>query len=447
MDYKSTTANASTSQSADRRIAMTEFSAISARSRQFANLLLPLSNIGMRGAGLVGRFALTLYFAKHFQLSEIGTFGLVAGMAGLLPSLIGCGVNYFLNREIVGADPLRAGTLLRDRLVLTLAMLLLVGLVGGAAHAAGWVQTPPSLGLLAFILAGECIAFDVHMSLIGLRMPVAANFLLFVRSASWIFPVLVLGTIWPQLRSLSLVFWSWAGGVIASFIFLLVLLRRWPFAAISRTRVDFNWIWQTVRRGWLIYLSDLGIGGQLYLERYVVNGLLGLSLTGVYTLYWTMANAVHVLVTVGVVQVTLPDLVEAHRSTDKAEWRRAFLHATGRTVAITLPLCVVCAAVVLKVLPRLGIQQFAASPDLFCLMLVGVAIRLLSDMASYGLYSRNLDTEFAATNIVGIVASLALSFILIARYGLTGAGIGMIIHALLLLLIRSSLLVRSYARQ
>ena len=442
--YKQKIANAGTTETTD---GMMRFPAFAARSRHFADLLLPLANIAMRGAGLVGRFALTLYFAKHFELSEIGTFGLMAGMAGLLPSLIGCGVNYFLNREIVGAEPLRAGTLLRDRLSLTLAMLLLVALAFGAAHAAGLVQAPPSLGLLAFILASECLAFDVHMSLIGLRMPVAANFLLFVRSASWIFPVLVLGMVWPQLRSLHFVFWSWAAALAASFVFLLILLRDWPFAAISRTGIDFAWIGRTVRRGWLIYLSDLGIGGQLYLERYVVNVLLGLKLTGVYTLYWTMANAVHVLVTVGVVQVALPDLVEAQRCENKVEWRKAFLQATGRTIAITLPLCVTCAVVVLKVLPRLGIEQFAVSPYLFCLMLVGVPIRLLSDMASYGLYSRNLDTSFAVMNIIGIVSSLAFSFALIARYGLIGAGVGMILQALLLLLLRCLILVRSYVRQ
>jgi O-antigen/teichoic acid export membrane protein len=423
------------------------FSAIAVRSRHYANLLLPLANIAMRGAGLVGRFALTLYFAKHFELSEIGTFGLIAGMAGLLPSLIGCGVNYFLNREIVGADPLRAGTLLRDRLVLTLAMLLLVALAFAGAYTAGMVQAPANLGLLAFILVSECIAFDIHMSLIGLRMPVAANFLLFVRSASWIFPVLALGMIWPQLQSLSFVFWSWAAGLAAGFIFLFVLLRNWPLVAISQTRIDFAWIWRTVRRGWLIYLSDLGIGGQLYLERYVVNELLGLKLTGVYTLYWTMANAVHVLVTVGVVQVALPDLVEAHGHQNKSVWRQMFLRTTGRMLAITVPLCIACAVVVLKVLPRLGIQQFAMSPLLFCLMLIGVAIRLLSDMTSYGLYSRNLDTEFAAMNIIGIVSSLALSFILIGRYGLIGAGVGMIVHALLQLVLRSFILLRSYVRQ
>jgi O-antigen/teichoic acid export membrane protein len=166
----------------------------------------------------------------------------------------------------------------------------------------------------------------------------------------------------------------------------------------------------------------------------------------VYTLYWTMANAVHVLVTVGVVQVALPDLVEAHGQ-NKVIWRKTFLHTTGRLLAITIPICLACAVVVLKLLPRLGIEQFATAPYLFCLMLVGVVIRLLSDMASYGLYSRNLDTEFAAMNILGIVSSLALSYILIARYGLIGAGAGMIIHALLQLSLRSVILARSYVRQ
>jgi O-antigen/teichoic acid export membrane protein len=408
--------------------------------------LLPLANIAMRGAGLAGRFALTMYLARYMDLADVGSFGLIAGAAGLLPGLIGCGMNYFVSREIVGADSLRAGALLRDRLLVTIAMLLLAVVIASAFGSSTFLGSGGHEILLLGILAGECIAFDIHMSLIALRKPVAANFLLFVRSASWIFPVVVLGVLVPSLRTLEFVLRSWALGVALNFLCLGLVLRDWPARAILRSAIDHRWLLKTIRHGWLIYLSDLGMAGQLYLDRYVVNELLGLKLTGVYTLYWSMANAVHVLVTVAVVQVALPDLVETYRGGIERDWQRAFFRTLGKMLAIALPLAIACAVVVTAVLPRLGLKQFSAAPGLLFLMLGGVMVRLVADTLSYGLYSRNMDRGFALLNIAGIVVSLTLSVAFVSKFGLIGIGLSMIASPLFLLVARGVLLGRAPRR-
>jgi len=404
--------------------------------------------MAVRTAGLAGRFALTMYLAKYFDLKDIGAFGLIAGAVGILPCALGCGINYFLSREIVGAPPLRAGIMLRDRLAFTLAMSVLATTVLATLTGLGVLPVRHNLLLLIWILIGESIAFDVHMSLISLRLAVAANVLLFVRSAGWVFPAIGFGVfLGPRFRTFDFVLQCWGAGLVVNFVCLYsVVLRDWPLRAIARTRIDFRWLGRTVRRASLIYPSDLGIAGQIYLDRYIVEHYLGMKQVGVYTLYWSMANAVYVLVTVGVVQLVVPHLVERHRAGIKGEWRSAFVAELVKIVSIAIPLCLVCGVVVLQALPRIGMRQFGVWPLVFELMLVGVTMRLVSDVFSQGLYSRNLDASYATMNIIGLLISAAITVVLIRHGGLLGVALGMIISPTVLLAMRGVLLAKGYMR-
>ncbi|MFX9169486.1 hypothetical protein ABTN79_19710, partial [Acinetobacter baumannii] len=64
-----------------------------------------LANMVIRGLGLVGRFVLTLAVARFCGLAATGVFGLVQGAAGSLPAVTSFGLNYMMNREIIGQEP------------------------------------------------------------------------------------------------------------------------------------------------------------------------------------------------------------------------------------------------------------------------------------------------------------------------------------------------------
>src|SRR6202012_2051594 len=130
-------------------------------------------------------------------------------------------------------------------------------------------------------------------------MPVLANSIIFIRTAAWVFPFSALCLFIPGLRQFNVMLVFWVGGLAGSMILLSWRLRRWPWREILSRPFAVQRLVGHFRKAWLIYCSDLGLVSLQYVDRFVVNALLGLSVTGVYTFYWSLANAAQVLVYTG----------------------------------------------------------------------------------------------------------------------------------------------------
>jgi O-antigen/teichoic acid export membrane protein len=425
-----------------RRTALPGAAAPPAPQLALRRLVTPAANLAIRAAGLGMRFVLVLYLARYLGLDALGRFGLVQGAASIAPVALGWGVTYFLGREIVGQPPRQAGRLLRDRLLLTLASLAAAAVACAALAACGLPMPAEVTALVAAIILLEAIAFDAHVALIGLGRPLAANALLFLRSGAWVLPAAGLGLVVPALRSLDFVLACWAVALAANLAALAFVLRRWPLGAIVRMPVDAAWIARRLRGGWLIYLNDLAIVGMAYLDRYIVNHLAGVEATGVFVLHWAIANALHVLVSAAVVQVSLPGLVLAWRDGGTAAWRRTLRAMTIRVLATALLLAVAIETAALLVLPVLLDGAAAVDGGLLGLMLAAMVVRLVADALGYGLYSLGRDRALALINLVGTLASAMLGLVLIGAFGLVGAALAMLATATLLLILRTVALRR-----
>ncbi|WEK51505.1 MAG: hypothetical protein P0Y66_05730 [Candidatus Kaistia colombiensis] len=403
-------------------------------------LYMPAVNLTVRAAGLAMRLGLVVYLARFLGIAEVGQFGLIQGAAGLAPVVVGWGVTYFLGRELVGRPPLEAGRLVRDRLLLTIASLAVAGVVVAAMMLADAIAVPASVLWIAAILFLETLAFDLHLALISLGKPLAANVLLFIRSGLWVVPAAGFGLAFPMLRTLDFVLFCWTLALVANFGALLSLVGDWPLAAIARHRVDTGWILSRMRGSGLIYLNDLGIAGMTYLDRYIVHSLLDLRATGVFVLHWAIANAIHVLVTAATVQLSLPVLVRAYRNGGDRQWRTELRALALRVLAIGAPLALLAYTVAVHGLPLTTDGTTPIDGPLLALMLVSTVIRLLADALNYGLYSRGLDHPLACINIGGALASVLLSLALLSRFGLAGGGLAMVLGSTLLLVARAAVL-------
>ena len=403
-------------------------------------LAIPAANLCVRAIGLAMRLGLVVYLARFLGMDEVGQFGLIQGAVSLTPVVLGWGVTYYLGRELVGRPPFEAGRLVRDRLLLTIASLAAAGAVLAALMLTETIEAPGALPWIAAILFLESLAFDLHFALISVGKPVAANFLLVVRSGLWVLPATGLGLAFPALRTLDFVLLCWTLALIANFGALLPILAAWPLAAITRARIDRDWIAARIRGSKLIYLNDLGIVGMAYLDRYIVHSMLDLRATGIFVLHWAVANAVHVLVTAATVQVSLPVLVSAYRQGGDREWRIELRALALRVLAIGAPLALLVFALAIFGLPLVSAEALPFSGPLLALMLASAVIRLLADAFNYGLYSRGLDRSLAGINILGAVAAVMLSLVLLPRLGLVGVGLAMVLSSSLLLVARAAVL-------
>ena len=391
-----------------------------------------LPNVGLRGATLALRFLVGFYVISHLGLEAAGVYGLAVGAIGVVPAALGWGLNYFVSREVVGLTPDRAAPLVRERLRITLASLAIATAVGATAWLA--LSRPIADGylLILALLWLETIALDVYMPLIGLELAWQANLVVFIRSAVWVPVVVALGLADPALRTLDGVFVGWIAGHLASLVALLLLLRRWPIRTGLRGPYERRPFAARLRQSWYIYLSDLGLVGLAYVDRFIVDAMLGLAATGIYSFYWSTTFALQTLVSTAVVQLALPRMIRAFRGeSGPAGFRRALTSEMVKVWCYSAALAALI-LVAVGVIFRLSPGRFPEDWPLLATLLAAAAARSCADLLNVALASTGHDHAYALGNVLGILLTLVLSITLLHAVGLIGAAISALVTALVL---------------
>lgn len=390
-------------------------------------------NLVLRAITLAFRFGLSFYVVRFLGLSAAGIYGLALGAVGIAPAMIGWGLNYFVAREVVGRTPDKAVRLVKTRLLVTVCSLCAATLLAIIfTFATG--QHPAPIWIFVLVLIWlETLALDLYLPLIGLELATQANIIVFTRSAAWVPLVVVAGILWPQARTLELLFGCWIACHVLSLILMAWFLRRWPVVERLRDPVDHGWIKERLRKSWYIYLSDIGIVGLVFMDRYVVSWQLGLAATGIYTFYWSIANALQTLMQTSVVQLALPKMLKAYSNPDLGQWRRLFKAELIKTVVVALVLALGMWVVVQLIFHFDRSGHFPREQGLLLLLLVASIMRAGSDFLNVCITSTGRDRYYAASNIGGIVLALSLAYVFISTFGLIGSGIGSAVTAFILL--------------
>src|SRR5690606_12279497 len=112
----------------------------------------------------------------------------------------------------------------------------------------------------------------------------------------------------------------------------------------------------------------------LYLDRFLLSAFLGLELTGVYTLFWSVANVLHNLVVFSVVQPNLRRMIESARQPDDASFR-VLERKLQREGGIWIVLLAVGASVALfLLLPLLDRPLLQENLSVFWIILAATAL-------------------------------------------------------------------------
>lgn len=400
-------------------------------------------NVALRIGSQVLRFAVTFYIVGFLGLHDAGIYGLALGAIGIVPAVIGWGLNYYVSREIAGRAPASAAPLVRDKILISLASLaglslLTVPLIAVVAPAQDW----PLYGLGLVLIWLETIALDIFDALVAVQESMLANLLVFIRSALWVLPVIALGLAEPRLRTLELLLAAWIGfHLLALAIFAKKLSdwRVWPGLSVP---VDLDWARQWMRHRWFIYLSELGYVGLAYFDRYLVLLFLGLEATAVYTFYWALANALQTIVLAGLVQVGRPRLIVAAGQGALPEWRAETRRQLTITFFAALVLAILNFGVTAEITALMPEGTLPTDGALFALLLGAAILRSCSDVLNSGLIGHKLDRAYAAVNLLGLAATLIVAPLAMMAWGLRGAGAALVFVAATLLGLRAILLMR-----
>jgi O-antigen/teichoic acid export membrane protein len=288
------------------------------------------------------------------------------------------------------------------------------------------------LGLILFL---EHLSADVNGPLMARHRALLATALFFLRNGAWPFVVIGWGLIDPTTRTLGFVLWGWVAGLAAMWLVLAACLL--PNARWRSLTPRWGWFRNALRSSWPFYLSEIGVVGNLYLDRFLISFFLGLEATGIYTFFWSLANVVHTLAVNGVMQPHIPKLVEAaalggeqfrivkrNLQIESLVWTAMLAGALG----ITLPF----------LLPLLGRPELQGNISIFVLIALATLTRMAADSLNFVLYALHRDRAIAAISLTGVATAALLNVSLIPLMGLKGAAIAYMLTGATLFALRYS---------
>ena len=380
-------------------------------------------NMALRGSTLFLRFALSFYIVSQLGLASAGVYGLAIGAISIVPATVGWGLNYFVSREVVGHTPATAAPLIRDRLIITFASLLAGTLIAVPVLIWQTGEITQTQVLILILLWLETLALDIYMPMIGLELALFANVLVFVRSALWIPIVVGIGFAVPALKTLDMIFIGWILSHLLAIGMLFVYLRRWPMKAGLREEKKLSVLVNRARRAWYIYFSDLGIVGLGYADRFILNALLGLVATGIYSFYFSITNALQTLISTAVVQLALPRMVRAFRGGNPAEWQAELRRQMIKTLTFAAVFSVGIFLATELIFYFAPPGRFPVFRVLLAIMLLAATIRSGSDLLNVSITSMGRDRMYAVNNVAGVIVAIAFGTGFMYFFGLIGAGL------------------------
>lgn len=402
--------------------------------------LASLTNLSIRAFSLAARFLLSIFMVKYLALDEIGMFGLVVSVTAGAPAVLGLGLNYFINREII-TMPTNVGIAhLRDRLVITLCSSLAVA----AAFAIGislYGQVPslPSLWLLLPVFVLETMALDLHFGLISVKRSVLANVLLFFRSAIWVYPFMLIAWISPELRDLSSLLAFWLGGQVAMVLVLYISSRDWRLSKLLEKPLNLSWVWSFSNKTKLIYASDIAIFLTMFSDRFILGGILGLSDLGIYVFCATIAGSIYLLTSAAIIQNLAPILVEAVKVGSAKDLKKLFYSQLRNAMLVAVTLSILMLFVFHSLVAALERPSLNGNNVLLFILLFSGVMRLCSDAFSQLMYALHLDKQWSIVNLFSMMIALAFISVLAPMHGMIGAALATSISGIITVIMRQNL--------
>ena len=393
---------------------------------QVRRLAQPLVLMALRMANTAAKFLLALYTPRFLGLADLGFYGLLVGATTLVPAVLGLGTTDWVMRHLVTMPRDEAIASIATRLALpTLLHVVVQPVLWLVNYALGAPVPWPLLLLCGLVLFLEHIASDTNDLLVGRGRILLANILFFFRAGLWPPLVILWGILDPSARTLTCLLLGWLGGLVLVWITLAAHVfsqARWRAVGLR-----LPWIASGVRASVPFYIKDLTGAGSLYLDRFILSLMLGLELTGVYTLFWSIANVLHNLTVFSVIQPKLPKLIAAGQKADPTEFRtieRQLQIEAGVWIAALAIGASVALLVLLPFLERPALYDHLA---IFWIVLLATALRAAADGYGFVLLALHRDKAIAVISVAGAIASVVFNVALIPLLGLAGAALAYVL--------------------
>lgn len=391
-------------------------------------------NFVLRLGSLGGKLLLSLYMAQFLGLRDLGSYGLAFGCVMIAVAVFGLRLDYVLAREIAEFDIVKSPIAFQSASLFYLSTFVLCSLpVLLLLHSPHFGLDWSDELLIYALCCFEAYANLMYEVMISLNRSMLANVLIFIRGGLWTIAAIALSWIFPQLRNAEFVLQCWFVGLAVSVSISIWCVRSTllpPRMGLGSLR---TWLRGALRQVFMIWLGSVAVTVGAYLDRFVLAQSLSLEQVGVATFYLSFTSAVLSLIQSSTLAARFPELIAFYKQGRFSEYIGLFKHLS--LLAAMMSACVLIAlGIAVPLFANLTHKTALTSNILaFVLLLSATWIKTHAESAYYMLYVERKNDAVWTGNIMYLLTSASLNFVLIPRYGINGLGAAAVASATALL--------------
>lgn len=391
-----------------------------------------LINLAMRGATLGSKFLLTLFLAKFFSLSDLGSYGLVLVTVAYCNEIVSGQFHSYTSRLLIKKEE-DQGWIIQQQFMFHFIMYIVMIPVALSLIVAGII--PFGVFIMIFpIMLSEHISLEQYRWLIALSKPVQANFLLFVRSGIWPIGLIAICLFIPDLRGLKTLFYTWlAGSAISCCLGFFFVQREVEIRRIDR--IDFKWITKGVRTALPFLCSSLVAQGVYTIDRYLVDFIGGEEVLGTYTLFFSIGGALIPCADACIFHFSYPEQVKSWQEKKYATFfnlaKKMYLH----NFLLVLCFIPVCYMFLYGYVIWLNKSVVLENISLLPMLLTVFSLQVIGRVSHYQLYSVGADRSIIKNQSIGALVFVSTVVVLSSLLKVQAIPLGLILMNIVVLIL------------
>ncbi len=397
--------------------------------------LITSANLGIRGATLIGKFLLVYFLADQLTVEQNGVWGIFTTSIALSLYVVGLDFYTYSTRRILDYDVADRSPMLRDQLVFYFISYLVLFPILGLLFVFNVIDEKFAIFFYA-ILIFEHLSQEAYRTFVVFSKPIIANIILFMRTGSWAYLLLILWTSGvDELKSLKWIYLFWLTGGITAVLISLYFLAQFKFKSVKHIPIDWKWIRQGIKVSLLFFIGTVGYKIIEFADRYFIDYYHTKEEVGVYTFYANMCNIIETFVHTAVIIIFSPRLIETfHKS--NYDYRKTLAQFAKQIVIYTLIIGVALALLIIPLLQSLENEEYIRDYDAFIVLVLSKMVLNFSLIFHYILYVRKNDFPIIKATIIASVINILLNFILIPTMSIMGAAIATLTSFLIVMLMK-----------
>lgn len=345
------------------------------------------------------RFCLIFFLAKLLSAEDYGVYGIIAAFIGYGLYFIGLDFYTYSTREMISSPSGKLGGMIYSHLILG-GMTIIIFSPLLYFFYKGNVFPREYLLVFCLLIILEWLNQELTRILIALKDVLSASIANFIRSAAWVFLLIIFFLIFGFDCDLKFVFIFW---IVFDCLALCYLYLR-----LKKNKIDFNglcfdrkWVLKGLKVSFLFLIGTLCLRGIGTFDRYYISEAFNYEDVAVYVFFAGIAATLQAVLDAGVFTFLYPKLVYDYQKSDLYSFKRSLRKLSFAVISICFAFSLFLYFSIDIILDLIGKRIYKENINILWYCLCANFMLAISMIFHYAIYAFKKDKVIVFTHVVG----------------------------------------------